>query len=61
VKDIDKYERAIQQIAGARIRNIVVGSHLIARDLLQNKCTYGRENFVPLNKISAYIIGQDKV
>jgi structural maintenance of chromosome 2 len=50
VVDVAKYGVAIQTIAGARLRHVVVQQHTVSRDLLQYKATRGQESFIPLNK-----------
>jgi len=56
VKNIDKFGVAAQSVAGGRLRNVVVETHLISRDLLGYKASRGHETYIPLNKISSRVI-----
>lgn len=56
VKDMERNRLALETIAGARLRNVVVQTHTISRDLLQHRACQGQETFIPLNKIQSRIV-----
>ncbi|KAM6391671.1 structural maintenance of chromosomes protein 2 [Rhynochetos jubatus] len=60
VKDISK-AKALEAVAGGKLYNIVVDTEATGKKLLEKgglKCRY---TIIPLNKISAQCVGQDKV
>jgi structural maintenance of chromosome 2 len=61
LKDMNKYRGAIEVIAGAKLRNVVVQNHNISRDLLQHQACRGFESYIPLNKIRSFVVPADHV
>ena len=58
---MQRNQTALEAIGGAKMRNVVVGNHNVARELLANNATKGHESFIPLNKVQGYIIPSDIV
>lgn len=56
VKQLEKYEVAIQTIIKGNIRCVVVESNQIATELFTRKALRGHENIVPLNKIQGRLV-----
>lgn len=53
---MEKNGLALQTIAGGRLRNVVVQTHTISRDLLEHQACRGHESYIPLNKIAHKVI-----
>lgn len=51
-----KYATALQMIAGARLRHVVLSDHKIATALLSRNALQGAESFIPLDKIQYRVV-----
>ncbi|NXW58265.1 SMC2 protein, partial [Eurystomus gularis] len=60
VKDLSK-AKALEAVAGGKLYNIVVDTEVTGKKLLQKGELKRRYTIIPLNKISARCVGQDKV
>ena len=47
----DKYARALEEVAQARLFSVVVETEAVGTALLKRKCFEGREVLIPNNKI----------
>ena len=55
----DKYARALEEIAGGRLYNVVVETEAIATVMLKQRCFRGRQTLIPNNKINVREIPQE--
>ncbi|NXS60313.1 SMC2 protein, partial [Brachypteracias leptosomus] len=60
VKDLSK-AKALEAVAGGKLYNIIVDTEVTGKKLLQKGELRRRYTIIPLNKISARCVGQDKV
>ncbi|NXI35787.1 SMC2 protein, partial [Galbula dea] len=60
VKDISK-AKALEVVAGGKLYNIIVDTEVTGKKLLEKGELKRRYTIIPLNKISARCVGQDKV
>ena len=61
VRNLGKYEVAIQQIIGQRMRNVIVESNHVATQLLHHKATRGFEQFYALNVVKGRVADPNAV
>ena len=51
IKDAKKFCVALQEVAGGKIRNVVVANDKVAGDILKAKVLRERVTFMPINKM----------
>ena len=61
IKDAKKFCVALQEVAGGKIRNVVVANDKVAGDILKAKVLRERVTFMPINKMQFRNIGKDQV
>lgn len=61
VKDVQKYGLAIQTIAGARLRHVVVASATVAREILAQHACKTRESFIPIAEVKFPSLANEQV